>query len=468
MEQSELGQYQMVWEKRMRFPSRRIRHDKTAVLLLSWAPKVDDLGVKPEIDQLKSVFKDLYGFSVREETFNLEKKAQHQASRILSKFVEDEDVERGLLIVYYAGHGHHDDSSKPGDLHMYGRRAPPSTLEHARLEHEKDPSIIWSKVCQPIENTDADVLLIFDCCQAGQLSRHFDRALQSPYEFLGACSESTRTPRPGPTSFTTALTWALKQLAMEDRPFNTAELRNKLCEHRAFPQKQIPVLASLRPGEHIVISRKGLKPGTTEQAPTRSEQKDKLSNRESVDVQFHFDHKVNKEDVEAMADALRDIMDRGDIQTPWNRASFRGKSSDLLSLQDMARAKQVAATWKGIGRSKKGNCGISPVDEQILVAHTPIGFVQPLTLTIPDLNIMPEQLSAASSITAVAVGDETIPLLPKDSRKHVEGLDGQSIAYHLHAVFCRLLAILVRTLAWLTFRTDPRHSDRVVDQESQG
>ncbi|KAK5733770.1 hypothetical protein LTR17_009474 [Elasticomyces elasticus] len=468
MGQSELAQYRMLWDEHMRFPSRQIRHAKTAVLLLSWAPEVDDLGVQSEMRELKSVFEDVYGFNVHEKTLNLQTKAQHQASQILADFVHAEDAEQGLLIIYYAGHGYPSEASESGELNMIGSRAPPSTIEHARQEFQKDPSIMWSTVSQPIGNADADVLLIFDCCHAGQLARPFSRNPQSTYEFLGACSENNITPRPGPTSFTTALTWALRQLGKEDRAFNTAELQCKLCRHQAFPKKQIPVLQPLRPGEHIVISRKGLKPGTTELAPTKLEQEDKLSNRESVHVQFHFDHNVNNEDVKAMAIALRRIMDRDEIKTPWNHASFRGKSSDLLSLQDLARATHAAAAWKGIGRSKKGDYGISPVDEQMLVPHTPVSFVQPLTLTIPELNIMPEQLSAASSVTAVAVGDETIPLLPKDSRKHVEGLNGQSIAYHLHAVFCRLLAILVRTLAWLTFRTDPRHSDRVVDQESQG
>ncbi|KAK5747235.1 hypothetical protein LTR17_000370 [Elasticomyces elasticus] len=468
MKQSELGEYEMLWDERMRFPSPRIRHDKTAVLLLSWDPQLDDLGVEPEVHELRAVFEDLYGFSVREETLNLEKKAQHQALRILSNFVEDEDAERRLLIIYYAGHGHHDDSSKPGDLSMYGRRAPPSTLEHAQLEHEKDPSIVWSKVCQPIENTDADVLLIFDCCQAGQLSRHFDRDLQSPYEFLGACSENSRTPRPGPTSFTTALTWALKQLATKDGPFSTKELRNKLCEYEAFPKKQIPVLASLRPGDNIVISRKGLKPGTTVQALTKSEQEDKLSKSESVHVQFHFDHKVDRGHVRAMADALRDIMDRDEIKTPWHAASFRGKSSDLLSLQDLARATRVAAAWKG--RSKKGDHGISPIDEQMLSAHTPVATSarQHLALTIPNLNNAPERPSSASSLTNVATGNEHMPLLPKSDANYARGHNDHSIVFHLHAILCKLLAILFRTVAWLPFRWVLRNSNRLVDQESQG
>ncbi|KAK3616602.1 Phosphatidylinositol-4-phosphate 5-kinase [Elasticomyces elasticus] len=474
MRQSELAQYQMLWDERMRFPSRRIRHTKTAVLLLSWAPELDDLHVQSEMSDLRLVFEELYGFKVREETLNLKRKAQHQASRILSDFVHEEDAEQGLLIVYYAGHGYTSEASESGELNMIGSRAPPSTMEHARQEFQKDPSVMWSTVSQPIENADADVLLIFDCCHAGLLARPFARYPQSPYEFLGACSESNGTPRPGPTSFTTALTWALRQLATKDRPFNTAELRSKLCKHEAFPKKQIPVLAPLRPGEHIVISRKGLKPGTTEQAPTKSEQKNKLSNRESVHVQFHFDHKVNNGDVEAMADTLRDIMDHDEIQTPWSRASFQGKSSELLnpmSLQDMARATQVAATWKGsLGRRRKGSCSISPIDSQTSFATTPVTVIeaQPLTLTIPDLSSMRDGPSSASSLTDVAINTENMPLLPKDNAEHARGHNDHSIVFHLHAIFCKLLVIFWRTVSWHTFRSGLRNSDRVVDQESQG
>ncbi|KAK5683305.1 hypothetical protein LTS10_004836 [Elasticomyces elasticus] len=469
MGQSELARYQMLWDECMRFPSQQIRHTKTAVLLLSWAPEVDDLGVQSEMSELGSVFDGVYGFTVHRKTLNLQTKPQHQALQILADFVHAEDAERGLLIIYYAGHGYSSEASETGELNMIGSRAPPSTKEHARQEFQKDPSIMWSTVSQPIANADADILLIFDCCHAGQLARPFARNSQSPYEFLGACSESNGTPRPGPTSFTTALTWALSQLATEDRAFNTAKLRSKLCEYDHFPKKQIPVLSPLRPGDHIVISRKGLKPGTTEQALTNSEREDKLYNSESVHVQFHFDHKVNGEDVKAMADTLRHIMDRDDTKTLWNRATFRGKSSDLLSLQDLALATRVAAAWKAnLGRSRRASCGVSPSDVQPLFPHRPVTEAQPMTLTIPDLDNMPERTSAASSVTNVAVGDESMPLLPKNVAEPAHDQNRQSIAYHIHAILCKLLAILFRTLAWLKFRSGLRHGDRVVDQESQG
>ncbi|KAK5694841.1 Phosphatidylinositol-4-phosphate 5-kinase [Elasticomyces elasticus] len=469
MGQSEHAQCQMLWDECMRFPGRQIRHTKTAVLLLSWAPEVDDLHVQAEMGELKSVFEGLYGFEVHEKTLNLETKAQHQASSILADFVRTQDAEQGLLIIYYAGHGYPNETSESGELKMVGSRAPPSTIEHARQEFQKDPSIMWSTVSQPIGNADADVLLIFDCCHAGMLARPFSRDPRNTYEFLGACSENKGTLPPGPSSFTTALTWALRQLATKDGAFNTAELQCKLCTHDAFPKNQIPVLAPLRPGERIVISRKGLEPGTTELAPTKLEQEDKLSNSESVHVQFHFDHKVDNGDIRAMADALRKTMDRDDTKTLWNRATFRGKSSDLLSLQDLALATRVAAAWKAnLGRSRRASCGVSPSDMQPLFPHRPVTEAQSMTLTIPDLGNMPERTSAASSVTNVAVGDESMPLLPKDVAEPAHDQNRQSIVFHLHAIFCKLLVIFWRTISWLTFRLGLRNSDRVVDQESQG
>ena len=48
--QSNQRRLSMQWDERMKFPSSRgIRHKKTSVLLLSWVPGHDDLGVSKEV-----------------------------------------------------------------------------------------------------------------------------------------------------------------------------------------------------------------------------------------------------------------------------------------------------------------------------------------------------------------------------------------------------------------------------------
>lgn len=131
--QGELGTR---WEERMGHPSRGIRHKKTSALLLSWDPDHDDLKVGGEVgytpsaqkfsanalqvQKLQEVLKADYGFNVYNREFNTKKSPKQQALKHLSAFVEEEDAEQGLLIIYYAGHGYGDAEAKTGDICLAG------------------------------------------------------------------------------------------------------------------------------------------------------------------------------------------------------------------------------------------------------------------------------------------------------------------------------------------------------------
>lgn len=52
------------------------------------------------------MFKDKYGFNVHSATLSFQNDPEQEARRSLCKFVCDEDKDRSLLIVYYAGHGY--------------------------------------------------------------------------------------------------------------------------------------------------------------------------------------------------------------------------------------------------------------------------------------------------------------------------------------------------------------------------
>lgn len=68
------------------------------------------------------MFENEYGFKVYNKsiTFADGVKAQQQAQSYLSNFVMNEDTERGLLIIYFAGHGYSDAQTSPGDLNITG------------------------------------------------------------------------------------------------------------------------------------------------------------------------------------------------------------------------------------------------------------------------------------------------------------------------------------------------------------
>ena len=70
------------------------------------------------MDRLQKVFQDKYNFKVYRRQINDKKKPQVQAHKYLSDFVYEEDGERTLLIVYYAGHGFA--GEKAGTLNLAG------------------------------------------------------------------------------------------------------------------------------------------------------------------------------------------------------------------------------------------------------------------------------------------------------------------------------------------------------------
>ena len=88
----------------------------------------------------------------------------------------------------------------------------------------------------------ADVLGIFDCCDAGTL---LQMRGQLRFEYLGACMMGETTQAAGKHSFTQALIWALTQFKEGGKKcFSTSELHRKIMDEAPhFPRKsQTPVL----------------------------------------------------------------------------------------------------------------------------------------------------------------------------------------------------------------------------------
>jgi hypothetical protein len=64
------------------------------------------------VDDLETIFKDLYNFEVRKEKLHHKERAQAQMNEHLATFVRKYEKERKstLMIIYYAGHGWSDGS----------------------------------------------------------------------------------------------------------------------------------------------------------------------------------------------------------------------------------------------------------------------------------------------------------------------------------------------------------------------
>jgi hypothetical protein len=320
------------WDHAMGSQSRRVRHNKTSVLMLSWDKNSGDLDVADELRRLRLTFEQTYGFKVYEKQIkdagsDGRKKPRTQVARHLSEFVDEEDFERGLLIIYYAGHGLAGRAlaaPQSGLVLLPKSGAPPISKEERELREKliKKNGIVWDKVENAISDTEADVLLIFDCCAAGSLCTPRRSARGSYFEFLGACAQNETTRGPGEYSFTAALITVLEKLALEEKTFSTLELKTEIIKHEKFPhKKQNPVLEHRRKGgEHIVISRKGLKPTQTPLAKSQQQRHEEMLKHEFLDLRFEFPHAIEQEHVEAAASWLKDWTEKE--ETDWCRVHY--------------------------------------------------------------------------------------------------------------------------------------------------
>jgi hypothetical protein len=202
--------------------------------------------------------------------------------------------------------------------------------------------IIWNSAEHNIQDTKADVLVIFDCCNAGEMERNVRGSAftRRAFEYMAATSHNSTTKKPGPHSFTAALIWALKEMVRckPGKRFSTPELLLKIFHAPNFPQDQSPRLTERGPTD--CLRRIVLRPMDNENAleygeedPEGSAQSPKVI-RDTLDLRFVFDRPINRKIVRDLA---RNI-------------------SNLISQQDVGVSTVV---WKGINST-------SPEQQQLL------------------------------------------------------------------------------------------------------
>ena len=98
---------QVLWtnimsEGRYQNPS---RYDKVEVLLLCW--QVSDIDTTKEVEDLREVFEEYFGYHARTEYLDAKwnENLQVNLNRVVANFVGDYNDPNTLLIVYYGGHG---------------------------------------------------------------------------------------------------------------------------------------------------------------------------------------------------------------------------------------------------------------------------------------------------------------------------------------------------------------------------
>ena len=208
--------------------------------------------------------------------------------------------------------------------------------------------------------TDADLFVIFDCCYAGQLAISTRSIFSSKiFEFLGATQAHDVALAPGDESFSTALAWALENLATQPDGFTTLQLEQKIKQAPQFPSKtQVPCLttrgeASLR---RLKIAPLPREPAEPVQRPRERPRQDVESIKYYVQLQLLFSSCPDETHVKDLTENLKDLV-RG-RNLPLRQVLWRGLfSRDTAKIDKMDLVTVVARNWYHRTRNSKSLSG---------------------------------------------------------------------------------------------------------------
>ncbi|KAK0106317.1 hypothetical protein ONS96_003955 [Cadophora gregata f. sp. sojae] len=194
------------WAKR-----HEVRYGKVWVLLVRW--EGDDLGVEREVEDLRGVFGDLFNYGV--DIFHIPNEKPDKAlKRRVFDFLEH-DGEDTLLILYYAGHARSSNQANEAPVWIANRKV-------------DSPSLPSGGIQSMFEEADADVLLLYDCCNSAATSAlSSNQRHKGVTEVIAACGYETIAPEVGEHSFSNALAEVLAA-ASKRKPFSVAELHTKI------------------------------------------------------------------------------------------------------------------------------------------------------------------------------------------------------------------------------------------------
>lgn len=300
-------------------------YDHVEVLMLSWEKESDDLKVQEEIDQLTEVFENEYNYHVTRETIKRreKKRAQTSINAIVASWVDRYDGLKTLLLVYFAGHGR--PGANIGELVLNGYNVAPSDVRNYLN------NVVWNHTENNLRDISSDVLQIFDCCYAGTLGSR--GASGQAFEYLAATGAEDTTPRPGPTSFTSGLIWALREYAREGGRFTTGHLSEKIMSAPNFPQGQHPVLSRRQENgasERIVLHPLSARDGTGTSNPPSAglhgngTMRKDTPGQDVVTLKFIFETRPSVQDIRNLGSDLNHVVHKHQLHV--NRIMWGGIS----------------------------------------------------------------------------------------------------------------------------------------------
>ena len=314
----------------------------------------------------------------------------------------------------------------------------------SKLARARRNEVLWSNVETSIKDLEADVLLLFDCCHAGRLCQ-VSRGPEGYFEFFGSCTADQTTRSPGPESFTSALIWALKELAKEPKAFTTAKLQWQIKQHKHFPEHQVPSRSSRYNIGEIVIARRSLAEKLGNSDFEREEKERAVHHKESIDIRLHFDCLVRDDIVRQAADAMKALKENEKLRL--TRIDFQGKVSLFEKAATIIR--------------NRGASVVSPIDQtdsglQMPFVDSPIEEAVSY-VSDGDARIANTALKRTSKLLPTLSVTGPVALVPAGPRSQ-PWMEEESLAFHFKAIGWKLCMLASSSHKWLRIRVSPSRS----------
>jgi hypothetical protein len=220
--------------------------------------------------------------------------------------------------------------------------------------------IIWTSAEYNIRDTQCDVLVIFDCCYAGELEKSVrDPSIPRAFEYLAATSANSTTRKPGRKSFTTALIWALKQLATIGTSFTTQRLVAEVLHAPGFPQDQYPRLSERGPSCPRRISLSPLsRQKEAENPEPGGPEEQRFSATTDLSLRFVFTEEPTESVVTKLAVELRGLISNNDFKA--SKVLWEGLNTSPGTKYHEAVSNFYAHRWMRIHARKKSAGAVVP------------------------------------------------------------------------------------------------------------
>ncbi|KAM3066683.1 hypothetical protein ACMFMG_002393 [Clarireedia jacksonii] len=404
-EASKDSKFKAIWDEQIGAKNTSVTYREAHVLLLSWHPDDDDLHVEQEVRELEDVFRGTFRYTTTRKILkqNPNRPPQSQIKYYLAEFVFEHDNPNNLLIVYYAGHGKLGDNG--GGLNLTGATTRPD-------ENKDLHEIVWNSAEHNIQDTQGDVLVIFDCCNAGEMDRNVRGSAftRRAFEYMAATSHNSTTKKPGLHSFTAALIWALKEMVRckPGKKFSTQELLLKIFNAPNFPKDQSPRLSErcstgcLRKIVLAPMDNEHELAYETEDSPQSLQ-----ITRDTLNLGFVFDRVIKTKMVKDLAKDVSNLISQGDLGIStvlWEGINSAEPMRSELTDSEL-RALEFAINWRNRVRRRRGSSH-SGIDRPYLSPILPRIATSTTTLMPHDSSMSPEESMVSTP------NPEQLPLSP--------------------------------------------------------